>query len=136
MRLVLSRQCSLVIDNEERCLEFIFYGKHSPWNDLQELFITQGWRDGWSRNGAVVRALASHQCDPGLIQGPGVVCWLSLLLVLVLAPRGFSPGTLVFPSPQKPTFLNSNSIWTQWTKSRLVVVPLLILIYLFIYLFI
>ena len=34
---------------------------------------------------------------------------LSLLLVLFLAPRGFSPGTLVFPSPQKPTFPNSNS---------------------------
>ena len=27
-----------------------------------------------------------------------------------LAPRGFSPVTPVFPSPQKPTFLNSNSI--------------------------
>jgi len=33
-----------------------------------------------------------------------------LLLVLVLAPRGFSPGTPVFPSPQKPTHPNSNSI--------------------------
>jgi len=32
---------------------------------------------------------------------------LSLLLVLFLVPRGFSP---VFPSPQKPTFPNSNSI--------------------------
>ena len=30
--------------------------------------------------------------------------WLSLLLVLYSAPRGFSPGTPVFPSPQKPTF--------------------------------
>jgi len=29
---------------------------------------------------------------------------LSLLLVLFSAPRGFSPGTPVFPSPQKPTF--------------------------------
>jgi len=26
------------------------------------------------------------------------------LLVLYSAPRGFSPGTPVFPSPQKPTF--------------------------------
>ena len=34
----------------------------------------------------------------------------SLLLVLILAPRGFSSGTPVFPSPQKPTFPNSNSI--------------------------
>ena len=36
-------------------------------------------------------------------------CGLSLLLVLSFAPRGFSPGTQVFPSPQKPTFPNSNS---------------------------
>ena len=27
------------------------------------------------------------------------ICGLSLLLVLSLAPRGFSPGTPVFPSP-------------------------------------
>ena len=31
---------------------------------------------------------------------------LSLLLVLSLSPRGFSPGAPVFPSPQKPTFPN------------------------------
>ena len=63
-----------------------------------------------SRDGAVVRALAFHQCGPGSTPGPGVICGLSLLLVLVLAPRGFSPGTLVFPSPKKPTHPNSNSI--------------------------
>ena len=56
-----------------------------------------------SRVGAVVRALAFHQCVPGSIPGPGVICGLSLL-VLYSAPRGFSPGTPVFPSPQKPTF--------------------------------
>ena len=84
----------------------------------------------------MVRALASHQCGPGSSPGLGVRCGLSLLLVLVLAPRGFSPGIPVFPSPQKPTFLNSNSIWTQWKKSHLVDVPLLIPIYVFIYLFI
>ena len=38
---------------------------------------------------AVVRALASHQCGPGSIPGPGVICGLSLLLVLVPAPRVF-----------------------------------------------
>ena len=51
------------------------------------------------RSGAVVRALASHQYGPG--SNPGVdpihVCGLSLLLVLVLAPRGFSPCISVFP---------------------------------------
>ena len=64
-----------------------------------------------SRDGAVVRALASHQCGLGSIPGPGIISGLSLLLVLYSALRGFSsPGTLVFPSPQKPTFPNSNSI--------------------------
>ena len=51
------------------------------------------------RDGAVVRALASHQCAPASIPGPGVICELSLF-----APRGFSPGTLVFPSPQNQHF--------------------------------
>ena len=58
-----------------------------------------------------MRALASHQSFPGSILGPGVICGLSLLLVLFLAPRGFSAAAPVFPSPQKPTFPYSNSIW-------------------------
>ena len=40
----------------------------------------------------MVRALASQQCGPGSIPGLGVICRLSLLLVLVLALRVFSPG--------------------------------------------
>ena len=56
-----------------------------------------------SRVGTVVRALAFHQCVPASIPGPSIICGLSLL-VLYSAPRDFSPGTLVFPSPQKPTF--------------------------------
>ena len=56
-----------------------------------------------SSDGAVVRALASHQCGPGSISRLGVICGLSLL-VLFSALRGFSPGTPVFPSPQKPAF--------------------------------
>ena len=42
---------------------------------------------GGSRYGVVVRALVFHQCDAGSIPGPGVICGLSLLLVLVLAAR-------------------------------------------------
>ena len=45
------------------------------------------------------------------------ICGLSLLLVLSFAQRGFSPGTPVFSSPQKPTLPNSNSIWN--TRTRL-----------------
>ena len=55
-----------------------------------------------SRDGAVVRGSI-----PVLI----VTCGLSLLLVLILSPTGFSLGTQVFPSPEKPTFQNSNLIW-------------------------
>ena len=55
------------------------------------------------RVGLVVRALAFHQCGPGSISALGVIRGLSLL-VLYSAMRGFSPGTPVFPSPQKPAF--------------------------------
>ena len=41
-------------------------------------------------------ALASHQCGPGSNPGVGAICGLSLLLVLCLAPRGFSPGRVRF----------------------------------------
>ena len=50
------------------------------------------WR---ARDGAVVRLLASHQYGPGSNLVVNAICGLSLLMVLSLAPRGFSPGTLV-----------------------------------------
>ena len=53
----------------------------------------------------MVRALASHRCDLGSIPGPGVTCGLSLLLVLVPAPRAFFfPGSTVFVPPEKFQF--------------------------------
>ena len=58
----------------------------------------------------MVRALASHEIGPVSNPGFDAVCRLSLLLVLSFAPRGFSPVTPVFLSPQKPTFPISN--WT------------------------
>ena len=45
----------------------------------------------------MVKVLISHQCVLVSILGPGVICGVSLLLVLYSAPRGFSPSTLVFP---------------------------------------
>ena len=64
----------------------------------------------------MVRALASHQCGPGSNPNVDAICGLSLLLVLSLTPRGFSPGTPVFPSPQKPTLSNANSMWNARTR--------------------
>ena len=51
------------------------------------------------RDGAVVRALASHQCGPGSIPRLGVICGLSLL-VLYSALRGFV-RVLQFPLSSK-----------------------------------
>ena len=64
---------------------------------------------GGSEEGAVVRALASRQCGQGSNRCVDAICGLSLLMVLSLAPRGFSPGTPLFPSLQQPTLPNSNS---------------------------
>ena len=90
-----------------------------------------------SKRGAVVRALASHQCGPGSNPGVDALCGLSLLLVHSLAPRGFSPGTPVFPSPQKPTFPNSNSTRNQVDEEPLCGCATCksLFIYLFIYLY-
>ena len=66
-----------------------------------------------SKESAVVRALASLQCGPGSNRGVDAICGLSLLLVLSLSLRGFSPGTPVFPTPQKPIFPNSYSTKNQ-----------------------
>ena len=74
-----------------------------------EANIRRPWSKGWRSVGA----LTSHQCGPGSNPGVDAICGLSLLLVLSFALRGFSPGTPVFPSPQKPTFPNSNSTRNQ-----------------------
>ena len=67
----------------------------------------QGW--------CICGRLDAHQCDPGSNPSIEAIRGLSLLLVLSLALRGFSLGTPVFPSPQKPIFSHSNSIWNTWT---------------------
>ena len=53
-----------------------------------------------NRDGTVVIALASHQCGLGSNPGPDVISGLSLLLVLVLAPRVFPRFSSFPPSPK------------------------------------
>ena len=56
--------------------------------------------------------------------------WVEFVVGSLLAPRGFSPGTPVFPSPQKPTLPNSNSIWNArrslnefiWVKKQFTII--------------
>ena len=67
-----------------------------------------------SRDGAVVRALASNQCGPGSIPGLGVI-WVEFVVGSRPCSEGFSPGTPVFIPTQKTAFPNSNSTWKQWS---------------------
>ena len=80
---------------------------------LKTYVLSQRALTSLDRDGVVVRALASQQRGPGSNPGVDAICGLSLLLLLSFAPRGFSPGTPVFPSPQKPTFPDSNSTRNQ-----------------------
>ena len=65
----------------------------------------------------MVKVRAFHSSDLG--SNPDV-CGLNLLLVLALPSRDFSPGTTVFPSPQKQDFFpNSNLIRNIPEKERL-----------------
>ena len=68
-----------------------------------------------SKGDTVGRALAYHQCGLGLNPAINAISGLSLLLVLSLAPRGFSLGTPVLLSPQNTILPNSSSIWKAWT---------------------
>ena len=88
----------------------------------------------------MVRALPFHQCGPGSNSGIDAICGLGLLLVLSFAPRGFSPGTPVFPSPQKPTFPNSKfdqdsgkrrtTLWVYYLQIIIIIKLLLLLLLL------
>ena len=60
-------------------------------------------------HGAVVRALSSHRCGRCSIPGPGVSCWLSLFLFLVLAPKGVFSEISVFLLSSKTNTPNSKS---------------------------
>jgi len=64
----------------------------------------RGWWGRGSRDGVVVKALGSNQCNPGFDSRTGVIMWVVFVVssLLLSAPRGFSPGTPVFPSPRKP----------------------------------
>lgn len=69
-----------------------------------------------NKGGTLARVLTSHQCCLDL--NPGVdltFCGLSFLFFSLLCPREvFSPGTLVFPSPQK-----TNSSLTRNCRQRI-----------------
>ena len=67
----------------------------------------QGWRSGESTCLRPMWPGFESRASESASVVSLVCCWFSPLL------QGIVFLVLLFPSPQKPTFLNSNSIWTQ-----------------------
>ena len=63
-----------------------------------------------SRDGAVVRVLASPSMCPGFDSRTRCHMWVEFVFGSHPFSEGFSPGSPVFLPPQKSTFLNSNLI--------------------------
>ena len=84
--------------------------------DFDSIFWEQGWCSG-----------ESTRLPPmwlGIDSRTRCHMWVEFVVGSLLCSRGFSPGTQVFPSLQKPTFPNSNLIWIfQQTNSHSVEVP-------------
>ena len=72
-----------------------------------------------SRDGTVVRTLASHQCGLHLIPGLANITWVEFVVGSCPFSESFFSGYSGFSSPQKPTLLNSNSIWKESPISAL-----------------
>ena len=93
----LSYKCAIILRKKEKECAFA------------QTYVRQLGKQRWGSD----ESTPSHQCGLGLNPGGDVIiCELSLLLVLSLAPRGFSPGIPLFPSASlEPNTFNSNSIW-------------------------
>ena len=73
-------------------LESVLVG--SPLNKV-DLRASPGFYE--SKGGAVVRALASHQCGPGLNLGVNAICWVEFVVGSPLCSETFFSGFSGFP---------------------------------------
>ena len=94
--------------DSELLLKFIEY-----FSDYLSVLLRTLLRFVGSRDGAVVRALPPMW--PGFDSRTRRHMWVEFVVGSRLRSEGFSPGSPVFLPPQKPTFLNSNSIWNTRT---------------------
>ena len=113
---IFNAKCSIVYDQMPWWIELISYKNMSYRKGFQCMQRNSHYTmtcspktTCWgSKDGAVVRVLASHQCLLGSTQSQ---MWVEFVVgSLLCSERFFFWVTPVFPSPQKPTFPNSNSI--------------------------
>ena len=76
--------------------------------DRKRHFGSKGWRSGESAR--------LPPMWPGFKSRRRRHMWVEFVVCSLLCWIGFSAGTPVFPSPQKPTLPNSNWIWNAWTR--------------------
>ena len=69
-----------------------------------------------STDNAVVKTLASHQCVPGTIIGPDIICGLSLLLVLYSAVKFFFGHSSFSLSSKTQHFQLPIRSWNAWAS--------------------
>ena len=103
--------CMHVMFSHRACLNCVYLSSPACFNALG----SKRWRSG-ERTRLPPVWPGSHLCVDA-------ICGLSLLLVLSFAPIGFSAGTPVFPSLQKPIFTNSNSTRNQVDEEPHCVLP-------------
>ena len=84
----------------------------------ENLYLDSGTYWG-SKGGAVMRALAPHQCGQGSNPGVNAICGLSLLLVLSLPPEVFLRVLRFSP------LLKTNSSTFQFDLERILSAPCL-----------
>lgn len=87
----------------------LFHGIVQDYMDIKEQTKEnqgeQGWMAQWYEHSP------PRKCDPGFDSQTRHHMWVEFdVISLVCSERIFASGTPVFPSPQKATFLNSNSI--------------------------
>ena len=75
-----------------------------PWKALVQLWPPLSCAFGMfqrCRDGAVVRALASHQCVLGLIPGPSIIMWVEFVVGSLPCSERFFSGYSGFPLSSK-----------------------------------
>ena len=78
-------------------MKTIFIGNRDQWQPLNSVIETILGR----RDGAMVRALVPHQCDPGFDSWTWHHMWLEFVVASLLCSKRFFSGNSSFPLSSK-----------------------------------
>ena len=95
------------------------------------------------RDGAVVRAITSHQCIPGSIPGPGVITWVEFVVGSLPCSERFFSVYSSFPLSSKTNISKFQfdldycqalivSLWLRWSRKHSLCLTLNLYFYIYI----